>query len=293
MNKDFNSYYINSFDNKKIFFQTNFTPDDSNLNRIIMFNYGLVCSNHHWSKQISFFHDHGYKIILHDYRAHFNSSGIDDIESITFTNMAKDMVSILDFLNIKQVSMLGHSMGVNVTLEFSRTFPERLKSMILIGGTVMPVTEVMFNSNVMDVLIPYVKTLFEKYPREVDFIWKTSGKNPLIQNVIMDGGFNSDKVSMEFIQIYLNRIGQLSPELFIKLFQEMTEHNIMSYLEDIETKTLIVGGEKDKVIPFNLQRLLKNKLKNSELYVVKNGSHVPQVDFPELLNERFDFFLTN
>jgi pimeloyl-ACP methyl ester carboxylesterase len=293
MNKDFNTYYLNSFDNKKIFFQTNFTKDDSNLDRVIMFNYGLVCSNHHWSKQISFFHDNGYKIILHDYRAHFNSSGMDDIESISFANMAKDMESILDFLNIKQVSMLGHSMGVNVTLEFSRTFPDRLKSMILIGGTVMPVTEVMFNSNVMDVIIPYVKTLFEKYPREVDFIWKTSGKNPIIQNMIMDGGFNSSKVSMEFIQIYLNRIGQLSPELFIKLFQEMTEHNIMSYLEDIETKALIVGGEKDKVIPFNLQRLLKNKLKNSELYVVKNGSHVPQVDFPELLNERFHFFLSN
>ena len=292
MNNDFHTYYLNSFDQKKIFFQTNFDPNESDLSKVIMLNYGLVCSNHHWSKQISYFHDLGYKMILHDYRGHFNSGGADDIDSITFANMAKDMESILNFLNLKDVAMLGHSMGVNVTLEFARTFPERLRSMVLIGGTVLPVTEVMFDSNVMDVVIPYVKTLFEKYPKEVEFIWKTSGKNPIIQNVIMDGGFNASKVSMEFIQIYLNRIGQLSPDLFIKLFQEMTDHNIMSYLEEIETRTLVVGGEKDKVIPFNLQRLLKNKLKNSELYIVKNGSHVPQVDFPELLNERFHFFLS-
>ncbi|MFZ4713074.1 MAG: alpha/beta fold hydrolase [Bacteriovoracaceae bacterium] len=287
------SHYINSFDQKKIFFQSNFEPNLASDAKVVMFNYGLVCSNHHWSKQVSYFQELGYNIILQDYRGHFNSAGADDIPSITFANMAKDMEMILNYLGVKKTHMLGHSMGVNVTLEFARTFPDRIESMILIGGTVLPVTEVMFDTNMMDVSLPYFKMLFEKFPDQTSFVWKTSGKNPLIQAMIMDGGFNKQKVSMEFVQIYLNRIGLLTPELFFKLFQEMTDHNIMSYLESIETRSLVIGGEKDKVIPFSMQRLLKGKLKNSELYMVKNGSHVPQVDFPELLNERFHFFFSN
>ena len=291
MSAELISNYLTSFDGKKIFYQTNFKPGQQKNSPTVMFNYGLVCSNHHWNKQIPFFQNLGFNIILHDFRGHFNSSGADDIPSITFVNIARDMDEILNTLKIDQVSMFGHSMGVNVTLEYARLYPQKLKSMIIIGGTVMPVTEVMFDSNAMEVILPYVKAIFHKWPEQMNFIWKTSGMNPLIQNMIMSGGFNPKTVPMEFIQIYLNRIALLSPELFFQLFKEMTTHDIMSSLEEIKTRTLVVGGEKDKVIPFRLQRLLHDKLQNSELYMVKDGSHVPQVDFPELLNERFEFFL--
>jgi non-heme chloroperoxidase len=287
----FNSNYIPSFDQKKLFFQTSFNQNEV-PSKIIMLNYGLVCSNHHWSMQIDYFTQRGYGLILHDYRGHFNSSGLDDIPSITFKNIATDMKSILDFLQIKShVIMFGHSMGVNTTLEFARQYPDYISSMVLIGGTVLPVTEVMFDSNVMDMVLPYVKMLVNKYPKESEFIWKTSGLNPIIQKIIMSGGFNESKVSKEFIQIYLNRIGQLKPELFFQLFDQMTVHDVIAYLEKIKTRALIIAGEKDKVIPFHVQEIIHQKLPNSEFYMVKDGSHVPQVDFPEQINERIELFI--
>ncbi len=106
------------------------------------------------------------------------------------------------------------------------------------------------------------------------------------------GGFNQEMVSDEFIEIYLNKIGVLGPDLFFQLIGEMQTHDILAFLSKIKTRTLIIGGNKDKVIPNYLQRILNEHLENSELYIVHKGSHVPQVDFPLLINERLELFLS-
>jgi pimeloyl-ACP methyl ester carboxylesterase len=54
---------------------------------------------------------------------------------------------------------------------------------------------------------------------------------------------------------------------------------------------LVIGGQKDNVIPNHLQRTLASLLPNSETYFFVSGSHVPQADFPDMINERIDLFL--
>lgn len=71
----------------------------------------------------------------------------------------------------------------------------------------------------------------------------------------------------------------------------MQVHNIINSLEFIQTQTLIIGGDKDNIIPNFLQFILDKFLVNSEIYIVKGGSHVPQADFPEIVNERIEYFL--
>ena len=62
-------------------------------------------------------------------------------------------------------------------------------------------------------------------------------------------------------------------------------------LKSIKTPTLVIGGDKDKIIPNYLQKILTTNLPSSEFYIVKDGSHVPQADFPDRINQRiFRFF---
>ena len=72
---------------------------------------------------------------------------------------------------------------------------------------------------------------------------------------------------------------------------EMQKHDILAHLPQIKIPTLVIGGDNDKVIPNYLQKLLHNNLPNAELYIVHQGSHVPQVDFPQFINERLLYFL--
>ena len=156
----------------------------------------------------------------------------------------------------------------------------------------MAVNDVMFDSNIMEFITPFCVAGFEKYPEIVSKLWISSGLNPLVRSLIHSSGFNKAKVSKEFIEIYLNRVGQLGPEIFFQLFNEMTKQNITSSLERMKIPALVIGGQKDNVIPNHLQRTLASLLPNSETYFFVSGSHVPQADFPDMINERIDLFLS-
>jgi non-heme chloroperoxidase len=282
--------FFKTSDNEQIFYVKNFATFDPTKKTIVL-NYGLVCSNHHWKYQVDYFDERGYQILMHDYRGHFQSSGKHDVNKITFVQIAKDIKDLCDFLDINKAYMLGHSMGVNITLQLAKDYPDLVQGMVLISGTFMAINDVMFDTNVMEFITPFCVAGLAKYPEVVRKIWSSSGMNPLVRHIIHSTGFNKAKVSKEFIEIYLNRVGQLGPEVFFKLFDEMTKQNITSSLERMKVPALIIGGQKDNVIPNWMQRTLAHLLPQSETYFFVNGSHVPQVDFPELINERINLFL--
>lgn len=286
------SNFFKTSDGEQIFYTTNFPIDfKTKHENVILFNYGLVCSNLHWKHQLEWFHNAGYKVLSHDFRGHFQSSGMDNLANITFERMADDINEMLEHLHITNVAAMGHSMGVNITLELARRHPDRLKCMGLISGTTLPVQGVMFDNNLMEYIIPIAEEIKTRYRKFLDIVWNTQAMNPLTLELIHSQGFNKQQVGREFIEIYMNRVAQLGPDLFMQLFSEMQKHDILGHLDQIEIPSLIMGGDKDRVIPFHLQRFLQQRMPKAELYIIKDGSHVPQVDFPERVNARLKVFL--
>ncbi|MBH47968.1 MAG: hypothetical protein CME71_07325 [Halobacteriovorax sp.] len=290
--KNSHSGYHDVRDGSQIYFCTNFPHKDfAKQDKVLVFNYGLVCSNEHWRYQLPYFDELGYKILIHDYRHHFMSKGAGGLSTCTFKNIASDLKEVISLLDIRSSILLGHSMGVNVCLEYARLWPDDVHSMILMSGTVFPPQDVMFDSNAMEILTPLLTELKGKAPGVFDLIWRTSHLNPLAVMMTHDGGFNKEKVNAEMIKLYLEKVGELSVDLFLQLFSEMKKHNIISSLGNIDVPSLIIGGDKDKVIPNYLQRILVDHLKNAEMYIVKDGSHVPQWDFPHTINEVISDFI--
>lgn len=288
--KNFSSNFLHTKDNEQIFYSHNFKHANNELTPLI-FNYGLVCSNHHFQYQIEHFDNLGHPIILHDFRGHYNSSGIENLEKICFSQIAEDISELLEKLEIPKAHFLGHSMGVNICLEMAHIFPEKVDKLILISGSAFPVQNIMFDSNITDFVIPLLKRGREMYPEQFDLFWKFAGWNPIVKKIILLGGFNSKEVTEEFVEIYLNKVSKLGAPLFFQLMQQMFKHDILAHLNSIYHPALIIGGDKDRVIPNWVQKTLCDKLENSQIYIVKDGSHVPQVDFPEFINQRIELFL--
>ena len=276
----------------RIFYSTNFHPEELGPGEpVIVFNYGLLCSNDQFKFQIPYFHNKGFKILTHDYRFHFSSSSSDTLSDCNFSGITDDLYELLNELNITNSIQIGHSMGVNICLEFAKKYPSHLSSMILISGTVYPPQDIMFDSNIVDIASPFIKDLLESYPVHFEKFWKTLYMNPLARKIVHNGGFNTKQVHDNFVQVYLKKIGELPKELLLHLLEEMKNHDIITHIESIEAKTLIIGGDRDKIIPNYLQLILNNYLPNSEFYIVKDGSHVPQADFPEIVNDRIHLFM--
>ncbi len=294
--KNFPGYFVTA-DKMRIFFTTNFSHTKKSSNDCrptLVFNYGLVCSNAHWQHQLSFFDELDYNIIIYDYRGHYNSSKIFKLkEDCTFLKMVQDLYELILFLKKSEIIMLGHSMGVNISLQFALSYPQLLHKMILISGSIIPPEEVMLDSHIITYIRPTLKFVTDKFPTTVGDLWKNAFMNPLIKRGIHIGGFNTKKVPEQFVELYLKRIGQLEPQLFFQLFQEMHDHKIINDLPNIKTPSLIIAGDEDKVIPLHIQTLLQKKLPVADIYQVRNGSHVPQADFPQTVNDKILQFIIN
>ena len=286
------SNFFKTSDGEQIFYSTNFPVDfKTSQDKVLLFNYGLVCSNLHWKYQLEWFHNAGFKILFHDYRGHFQSSGKDNLRAITFDRIALDIKEMLDHLKIEHVAAIGHSMGVNITLELARNHPEKVRAMCLLSGTTLPVKDVMFDTNLMEYIVPVTEEILKRYREVFQFVWDTQAMNPMTLKLIHSQGFNEKQVGRDFIEVYMNRVAQLGPDLFLQLFNQMQGHSILGHLDQMKIPALIIGGDRDRVIPYHLQRLLHQRLSGSEIYLVKEGSHVPQVDFPEYVNARMRLFL--
>ncbi len=258
---------------------------------LLIFNYGLVCNVNHWKYQIPFFHEKGFPILVHDYRFHFESEGTADLKDCNFVEMSHDIDGLLKHLNFKDAIHLGHSMGVNVTLEYARLYPKNISKMVLISGTVLPPHEIMFDTNIVDLVSPFIVNFEKSYQQIFKFIWKNTYKNPVARYFVRSGGFNMKKTSDEFVKVYMQKISELPQKLFFHLMEEMKNHNIGSSLETMKTPALVMGGDKDKVIPNHTQQFLIELLPNCQFYLIKDGSHVPQVDFPDTINEKILSFI--
>ncbi len=259
---------------------------------LLVFNYGLVCNFEHFKYQVEYFEKQEYPILLHNYRGHYGSTAKENLSDINFDNITNDLYELLNFLPTNNLPyyFIGHSMGVNVTLEFAKKYPSLVKKIILISGPSLPPSQTMFNSSLMYFLMPLLEAFYAKDPRFLNNFWKQSSKNPLTRHFIMFGGFNRKETSMDFIKIYLKKLSELPMNLFFKLFFEMDQHEVMGMASNVECPVLIMGGDKDRMIPNYYQHLLYEKIENAEFYVIKDGSHVPQVDFFREANERMDLF---
>jgi len=287
----FHNYFLTK-DSEQLFFGINFdpkklTPDQS----VLVFNYGLVCSNEQFRYQIEYFHQQNRPILYHDYRGHFVSTGKNNLTKITYQQIAEDAIELLNFLNIKSCITIGHSMGVNICFEMFRLAPATQKGMILITGTNFPVNEIMFNTNLMSFVFPIFQQVLKNDKIPFMLLWEFLVTNPVTEKLIHHQGFNVKTVDSEFIRTYLYKIAELGPELFATLYDQMNSHFVNNIFPDINIPVLIISGDSDKVIPPWIQYELAESLNFSELYIVHEGSHVPQVDFPQMINERIEVFL--
>lgn len=276
--------YIRSFDGTQLFYSR------EGSGKPLIFCYGLVCSSLHWTYQIDHF-QRQYQANWFDYRGHQNSEIPKDVSSLTLPNLGRDLGTILDELKIKDAVFLGHSMGVNVVLEFYRQQPERVAGMILANGTAKRPLETLFRHNSIQTLFHVITRLHKKAPELIELFWKLQKGNPIARSIISLGGFNPHLTPQADIDLYLDQVMDMDPSILIQLIKSYDSVDATSWLHKIQAPTLILAGEKDVICPLEQQELMHQLIPNSRLEVIRHGSHCPQMDLPELVNLKIENFL--
>lgn len=238
-----------------------------------------------------------YTIVLWDYRGHGQSAPIDDPlhADLSMELIANDMRCVLDDAGITEPAILcGHSMGVQVILEFTKQFPERVRALVPMFGTFARPMDTFLDS-------PASRPIFNALTRMTRWSGRSGARllHPLYASPIaipfgrltglMDRYYASDRD----IQMYMDHLVEMDPAIFLSMVECISEHDMEDFLPQLHVPVLIFAGENDLFTPLHRSHKMAELIPDSELIILPEGSHAAIVEYPDTINERIEQFIAD
>ena len=111
---------------------TKISYTDSGEGNAIVLLHGFLENKKMWKDYVSFFSNQ-YRIITIDLLGHGESDCLGYVHSME--DNAHAVQEVLEYLQIKKTTILGHSMGGYVGLAFAELYPENIQKLILLNST--------------------------------------------------------------------------------------------------------------------------------------------------------------
>ena len=251
-------------ENKKVFSSDVGQKFNKDKNTIILIH-GSGQSHVVWSLTTQYLSDQGYNVFAVDLPGHGNSEG----ESLrTIEESADWLEKFTKTIGINTLSILGHSQGCLIALEYANKFPSKIKKLIFVAGSYeIPVNKSLINlaqSGDMESLNLMMKW---GYGYSKQFI----GGNPL-QKIL-----NSSREVREVLAVDLKACNNYK--------------NGLAATKKINCPSLFVFGELDKMIKINKGKEFSSLVPGSKTHIIKECGHMIILENPFEMREKVAEFL--
>ncbi|SKD09233.1 Pimeloyl-ACP methyl ester carboxylesterase [Chitinophaga ginsengisegetis] len=251
----------------------NVVYDDYGSGETIVFIHGQPFNRSMWDPQVAAFKS-GYRLIVPDLRGYGESeipSGITLLDEL-----ALDIIHLLEALKITKATFVGLSMGGQVVFELYRLAPHLCNALVLADTDAKSESAQSYQAR-----LQLSKDLVEKgmsfYTDQHlhQFLGKTTmAEKP---SVVAD---------LRHMMVTTNPLGA---SLVQRGRAERRDHTLM--LPDIHCPVLIVVGEEDGFTPVAVAKGMQEHIKHAQLVVIKDASHMPNMEQPEIFNRHLELFL--
>ena len=220
------------------------------------------------------------KLVYYDHRCN-GRSGCPGIESLTHENLATDAEGLRVALGLEQPTVIGHSYGGFVALEYALRYSSKPRRLILI--TTAPSYETLNEARAE--AMSRAPELMPAVERSLN----AEAKNNAERRAIM----------AELAPLYCynfkemeKKLGQATRDIVYSVeahrqsFKNLVpKYDVRSKLDSIDIPVLIICGRHDWITPVSQSQLMLERLPNSELVIFENSAHWVYVEEPELFQE--------
>lgn len=211
-----------------------------------------------------------YTVIALDLRGH-GSSGIGE-EEVSLELIKKDIKLLIEALKITKVHLCGLSMGGIIAQLFAAKYPNYLKSLVLADT----------NAYVPEKLV--AKVLPQRFAFIEENTMEEVGK-------YMAGLCLSPNAPETLFNRVINMFASNNKEIYSQLTAQVMKADCRSILEKINSPTLIIAGEQDKVTPVATSEFLHSNIPNSTLKIIPQAGHLTKLEAPKEFNKAILDFL--
>jgi pimeloyl-ACP methyl ester carboxylesterase len=258
----------------------------------VVFCDGIGCDGYVWKyleRELSATH----RIVHFHYRGHGRTPPPRDPRNIDITDLADDLACVMDAAigDHSTAVLAGHSMGVQVALEAYRRHPKRVIGFLLLCGSYGTPLRTFKGKRTLEQVLPYVRFAVNRIPNIVANLWSRIIPTELAYTIATKFELNGELIRREDFFPYLQHMAKVDVRLFLNMLAAAGRHSARELLEHIEVPTLIVSGERDGFTPANLSEEMHRLIRNSELFVVADGSHTAPIERPGEVTTRIADFL--
>ncbi len=230
--------------------------------KAIVVLHGLMGGLSNFEGVTNHFSTKGYKIIIPELPLYKLSLIKTNVKS--FANFLKEF---LDSRDLKEIILLGNSLGGHIALLFSKMYPEYVKGLVITGSSGL-----------------YESAMGSGYPKRGDyeFIKKKA------EDVFYDPKIATKEIVDEVYDTVNNR-NKLIRTLAIA--KSAIRHNMAKDLPKMKQPTCIIWGKNDTVTPPNVAEEFHELLPDSDLYWLDKCGHAAMMELPEDFNKILEEWL--
>ena len=201
-----------------------------------------------WSLTTQYLSGENYNVFTLDLPGHGNSEG-ESLKSIE--DMALWLNKVIEHLGIMQLSIVAHSQGCLIALEYANKFPKNLQKIVFVAGSY----EIPVNKSLIDLAL--------------------SGDMESL-NLMMKWGYGKSKqfIGGNPLQKILNSPREVREVLAVDLIACNNYKNGLNAIKNITCPTFFIFGELDKMIKLDKGKEFSELASNAKVHVIKNCGHM-------------------
>jgi len=277
--------WVTSFDGTQIGYRIHGKGD-----KVIALCNGITCVDSYW-KYVTQHLSARYRVLTWDYREHGVSHSLKNEKELMISSHARDLKAILNKEGIDSALIGGFSMGVQVSLEYYRLFPEDCSGLLLVAGPAGKPFDSLIAKNLFKGLF---KTFYPVGVRLNGLLQpplKLFCDSPLVYPWCRLSQLISSAASREDMQLHYDHIAKLNIAITLKMAKAMQTHSAYDLLPHIKIPVLVIGGTKDIFTCYWAVEKMHHMTPNSEILTIPLGTHVLLIEQPEFINLRIDKFI--
>ncbi|MDG5789697.1 alpha/beta hydrolase [Evansella sp. AB-P1] len=226
----------------------------------IILLHGFVSSTYTFKRLIPLLKEH-FSVVAIDLPG-FGRSEKSKVFVYSFENYAALVYDCINYFSFKDVILVGHSMGGQISLYLAKKHPELIKKMVLLCSSAY--REKAKNSLRYSSYLPFFTFFARRWIMKKDI-------NETLNNVFSNSSYIHDELIHEFSRPLKEKAFYCS---LVRLLRHREGDLPSQELKKINVPTLLIWGEADKVVPFELGLRLSKDLPKAEIISYENTGHL-------------------
>ena len=251
---------------------------------------GLGCDGFAWKYLLPDLRT-SHRVLRWHYRGHGQSGVPSDSRRIGMLYNCEDLAQLMDAAGLEQAVIFGHSMGVQVALEFHRRHPRRVLALVLICGSYGNPLDTVHDAPMLKSTFPLVRGLVERFPEVASRVIGLALKTELAMQLVISIELNREMLHRTDIVPYFDHLARMDPRVFVRTLESLAEHSAWDHLSRVDVPTLVIGGETDRFTPSWLSLRMAQSVPGAQFMMVPQGSHTATLEEPELIWRNVERFL--